>query len=146
MGDGLLAIFTLDDDFDVCRSALDAAEEALGRIAELNAARAESGLPVLVFNLALHLGDVSYGNIGARERLDFTVVGPAVNEASRIEAMCRSLERDLVISSSFARAGGRCTDRLVSLGRYALRGVREPQELFTLLPRDDAPPSEDGSD
>ena len=146
MGDGLLAIFTLDDDFDVCRSALDAAEEALGRIAELNAARAEGGLPVLVFNLALHFGDVSYGNIGARERLDFTVVGPAVNEASRIEAMCRSLERDLVISSSFARAGGRCTDRLVSLGRYALRGVREPQELFTLLPRDDAPPAEGGTD
>ena len=138
MGDGLLAIFKLEDAENVCRSALDAAEKALRRIAMLNAARAADGLPVLVFNLALHLGDVSYGNIGARDRLDFTVVGPAVNEASRIEAMCRSLERDLIVSSSFAEASRGCTDRLVSLGRYALRGVRAPQELFTLLPREAA--------
>ena len=139
MGDGLLAIFKLDRDADVCRSALYAAEEALGRVDALNVARAKGGMPVLAFNLALHLGDVSYGNIGARDRLDFTVVGPAVNEASRIEAMCRSLERNLTVSSSFAAAGGRFTDRLISLGRYALRRVRAPQELFTLLPRDDGP-------
>ena len=82
-----------------------------------------------------------YGNIGARDRLDFTVVGPAVNEASRIEAMCRGLEQNLVISSAFAEAAKGSTDRLVSLGRYALRGVRKPQELFTLdVPEDVSAP------
>ena len=74
-----------------------------------------------------------YGNIGSPERLDFTVVGPAVNETSRIAAMCRSVERDVLLSSAFAAAvdaGER--QRIISVGRYALRGVGRPQELFTL--------------
>jgi len=84
------------------------------------------------FGLALHLGEVLYGNIGASERLDFTVVGPAVNEASRIQALCRPLERNVLISDAFRRAAGDGTCKLESLGFHALRGVREPQELFTL--------------
>jgi adenylate cyclase len=132
MGDGLLAIFNLDDDTASCMAALNAAENALDRVEKLTAARRTSGLPVSEFSIGLHLGDVMYGNIGARNRLDFTVVGPAVNEASRIEALSRGLEQDLVISSAFAAAAKGSTDRLVSLGRYALRGVRKPQELFTL--------------
>ena len=83
------------------------------------------------FGLALHLGEVFYGNIGASDRLDFTVIGPAVNEASRIQALCRSLDRDVLISGSFQEiAGG--TSGLESLGFHALRGVQEPQELFGL--------------
>ena len=82
--------------------------------------------------LALHLGDVLYGNIGARERLDFTVVGPAVNEASRIQTLCRPLERNVLISASFHEIACACHGELQSLGFHALRGVREPQELFTL--------------
>ena len=141
MGDGLLAIFTLDDDAESCRAALNAAERALHRVEKLTAARKASGLPVSEFSIGLHLGEVMYGNIGARDRLDFTVVGPAVNEASRIEAMCRGLEQNLVISSAFAKAAKGSTDRLVSLGRYALRGVRKPQELFTLeVPEDVSAP------
>lgn len=132
MGDGLLAIFNLGHDVKSCGGALDAAERVLQRVAKLTAARRASGLPVSEFYIGLHLGDVMYGNIGARDRLDFTVVGPAVNEASRIESMCRALDRNLVVSSAFAEAADRSTDRLVSLGRYALRGVRQPQELFTL--------------
>ncbi len=133
MGDGLLAIFQFRDDGQSCKAALEAADHVGGRVAKLTAARKEAGLPVSEFRLALHLGDVMYGNIGARNRLDFTVVGPAVNEVSRIESMCRALERNIVVSSAFAEAAGGATDRLVSLGRYALRGVRRPQELFTLV-------------
>ena len=74
-----------------------------------------------------------YGNIGSPERLDFTVVGPAVNEVARIAAMCRSVERDVLLSPAFAEAAhDEDRARLVSVGRYALRGVGRPQELYTL--------------
>ncbi len=132
MGDGLLAIFNLSDDAESCSAALDAAGKVVERISELIARRRAGGLPVAEFRIALHLGDVMYGNIGARNRLDFTVVGPAVNEVSRIESMCRALEQNLVVSQAFAEAADHSRDRLVSLGRYALRGVRKSQELFTL--------------
>ena len=97
MGDGLLAIFTLGDDAESCSAALNAAERALQRIGELTTARKARGLPASEFYIGLHLGEVMYGNIGARDRLDFTVVGPAVNEVSRMEAMCRSLEPNLIV-------------------------------------------------
>jgi adenylate cyclase len=77
---------------------------------------------------------VFYGNIGSFDRLDFTVVGPAVNEASRIAAMCRALDQDVLLSPAFAEAAGPGRRRLVSVGRYALRGVQRPQELYTLDP------------
>ncbi len=138
LGDGLLAIFRLEGQSDVCGVAVSAAESAFARVTELNSRRAKDSLPVTKFRLGLHLGDVLYGNVGSDDRLDFTVVGPAVNEVSRIENMCRSLDRDLIISSAFVEAAGACTSRIVSLGRYALRGVREPQELFTLVPPESA--------
>jgi adenylate cyclase len=74
---------------------------------------------------------VFYGNVGSIERLDFTVLGPAVNEVSRIAAMCRSAEQPVLVSEAFANVEG-MRRRLVSVGRYALRGVAQPQELFTL--------------
>jgi adenylate cyclase len=77
---------------------------------------------------------VFYGNVGSVDRLDFTVVGPAVNETSRIAAMCRSLDQHVLLSPAFAEAAGPSRQRLVSVGRYALRGVRRPQELYTLDP------------
>ena len=81
------------------------------------------------------IGEVFYGNIGSVERLDFTVVGPAVNEVSRIAAMCRSVDR-AVLSSDFADATPQPERAaLVSVGRYALRGVGRAQELFTLDPQ-----------
>ena len=86
----------------------------------------------LISGLALHIGDVFYGNIGSKERLDFTVIGPAVNEVSRIAAMCRRVDQPLLVSSGFAAALGETRDRLVSVGRYALRGVGRAQELFTI--------------
>ena len=99
-----------------------------------NERRAEQGKPTTGFYLSLHVGEVLYGNIGSRDRLDFTVVGPAVNEVARIEAMCRSLDQWVIVSAAFAQAAGEARDRLVGLGRYALRGVRRPEELFTIDP------------
>jgi adenylate cyclase len=131
MGDGILAAFDGAED-DACRRALDAAETATAAVAQLNRARSAAGLPVTGFTLALHQGEVLYGNVGSRDRLDFTVIGPAVNELSRIQAMSRSLDQPILVSARFATACGDQRDRLVSLGRYALRGVGRPQELFTL--------------
>ncbi len=110
------------------------------RVAALNALRAAAGLPVTGVYLGLHVGEVFYGNVGSRDRLDFTVVGPAVNEASRIQAMCRAAERDVLLSAAFvAAAGAEDRARFVSVGRYALRGVARPQELFTLDQAGSAP-------
>jgi adenylate cyclase len=102
-------------------------------VADLNERRALAGLPVTHPYLGLHIGAVFYGNIGSPDRLDFTVIGPAVNEVSRIAAMCRSAEREVLVSSAFVQAAGpQDRARLVSVGRYALRGVARPAELFTL--------------
>ncbi len=133
MGDGILGTFALDTAENACRRALAAGDAAFAGLAEVNKRRSAAGLPITRFDLALHIGEVFYGNIGSAERLDFTVVGPAVNELARIEAMGRSLEQEVILSSAFAASAGESRGRLVSLGRYALRGVSEPQELFTLL-------------
>ena len=112
-------------------AALAAATVARTEVTALNVRRARDGLPVTDMYLGLNVGEVFYGNVGSTERLDFTVVGPAVNEASRIAAMCRSVEQPVLVSKAFANVDG-IRGRLVSIGRYALRGVAQPQELFTL--------------
>ena len=104
-------------------------------IKAVNERRAAGNHPVTSVYLGLHIGEVFYGNIGSEDRLDFTVVGPAVNEASRIAAMCRSVDRSVVLSSEFAAATPEPErSKLVSVGRYALRGVGRAEELFTLDP------------
>jgi adenylate cyclase len=133
IGDGILAIFAAADRARACAAALTAATAARSEVAALNLRRARDGLPVTDMYLGLHVGEVFYGNIGSIERLDFTVVGPAVNETSRIAAMCRSVEQPVLVSEAFANVEG-MHGRLVSVGRYALRGVGQPQELFTLDP------------
>jgi len=104
------------------------------RIAALNERRSAAGLPVTDTHLALHLGELLYGNLGSPRRLDFTVLGPAVNEAARMETLCGSLDQHVVVSAAFADAAGAARSRLVSLGRYAMKGVARPQELFTPRP------------
>jgi adenylate cyclase len=133
IGDGTLAIFTADNRANACGAALSAAIAARAGIVELNRQRVADGKPITDMYLGLHVGEVFYGNVGSRERLDFTVVGPAVNEASRIAAMCRSVDQPVLMSSAFADVDD-MRRRLVSVGRYALRGVARPQELFTLDP------------
>ncbi len=134
IGDGILAVFSKGDAEARCRQALAAAADARERVTKLNAARTAAGKPATNFYLGLHVGEVFFGNIGSVDRLDFTVVGPAVNETSRIAAMCRSLDQPMLLSSAFAGAAPGCREQLVSVGRYALRGVARPQELFTLDP------------
>jgi len=133
IGDGTLAIFTAEDCTHACSAALSAAIAARERIAELNKRRQADGKPTTEMYLGLHVGEVFYGNVGSRERLDFTVIGPAVNEASRIAAMCRSVDQPVLMSSAFANVDG-IKECLISVGRYALRGVAHPQELFTFDP------------
>jgi adenylate cyclase len=131
IGDGVLAIFTAADREHACAAALGAAIAARQEVVELKGRRAAAGQPVTDMYLGLHVGEVYYGNIGSHERLDFTVIGPAVNEVSRIAAMCRSVDQPLLISATFAEVGD-IKRQLVSVGRFALRGVSHPQELFTL--------------
>lgn len=105
------------------------------RIHELNERRRSESRPISSVRLGLHLGDVLFGNIGSDTRLDFTVVGPTVNEVNRIVAMCRSVDRDVLASADFVAALPAAESaRFVSVGRFALRGVRRAQELFTLDP------------
>jgi adenylate cyclase len=133
MGDGMLAIFPFDDtrQQETCRLALDAASEAMATIDRMNRARGEAGKRVGRVDLALHLGEVLYGNVGAADRLDFTVIGPAVNEVSRIEALCEPLGRNVLVSAELAAAAGE-DRRLALLGRHTLRGVREARAIYGL--------------
>jgi len=132
IGDGVLAIFPAEERDRACAAALDAATMARQAVEALNVRRAGQDLPTTDMYLGLHIGEVFYGNIGSKERLDFTVIGPAVNEVSRIAAMCRSVDQPVLLSAAFAASLADQRHRFVSVGRYALRGVGRPQELFTL--------------
>ena len=145
IGDAALAIFPIGssecrgghgpDAVQACENALAAVNEARTRMAAVNHQRAERGRELLSFGLGLHLGEVTYGNIGTADRLEFTVVGAAANEAARIEGLCKEIKTDVLVSAAFAeRLSG---DRFVSVGRHALRGVDGEVELFT-LPEDGA--------
>jgi adenylate cyclase len=135
IGDGVLAMFTSENMSVAKRAALRAEHRFRNNIDVVNARRSGEGRPVTTAHVGLHIGEVLYGNIGSDDRLDFTVVGPAVNEVSRIASMCRSVDRELLTSSAF-RNGLDATGRnyLVSTGRFALRGIGGAQDLYTLDP------------
>jgi adenylate cyclase len=134
LGDGMLAAFAFDEAgrVETCRRALDAAADAMQALDALNAARAGAGKPVAAVDLALHLGEVLYGNVGAADRIDFTIIGPAVNEVARIETLCETLGRKVLVSAALAAASEGCGARLEPLGHHVLRGVREAREIFAL--------------
>jgi adenylate cyclase len=130
MGDGLLAIFPVAGDAAaVCRAALAAAATFRAEVTKLNAAVGDDPAARLRFGLALHIGEVLYGNIGGGNRLDFTAIGPAVNLAARLEKLARDLNRAVIASGSFAAA---CPQAFVPLGELTLRGVSAPQPAFGL--------------
>src|SRR5262249_21290174 len=116
IGDGVLAIFPAKEPRHACAAALNAAQLARRSVRALNANRAAQGLPATDMYLGLHIGEVFYGNIGSRERLDFTVIGPAVNEVSRIAAMCRSVDQPVLVSAAFAASAATEPSPFVSVG------------------------------
>jgi len=129
IGDAMLAIFPLDGELpgERVRLAVGAALEALENVELINRGRAAESKRLVRLGIALHIGDVAYGNIGAPSRLDFTVIGPAVNKVVRIEALSKNLDRALLVSTDFAQA---CTYPFASLGFHPLRGIPEPEEIF----------------
>jgi len=132
IGDAMLAIFPIGADATrTCAAALSAAGQAQAALTEENARRQRADRPRIDYGLALHVGDVMYGNIGSDTRLDFTVIGPAVNLTARIESMCRQLGRQLLLSADFVQAGKVAAQ---SLGAYSLKGVGADQEIFAPAP------------
>lgn len=137
MGDAILATFAPGatgegaDEAAACTAALDAAVEAQAAVAAVNAGHRADGKPEMPLDQALHLGTLMYGNVGTEQRLDFTVIGPAINEASRMEALCQPLDVPITISRSFADATGD-PGRFRSLGEQTLRGLSAPREIFTV--------------
>ena len=133
IGDSVLAIFAIDDpdekEPDACARALAAAGAASRQFETVNQERATEGAPSMEFGIALHRGDLTYGNIGTTKRLDFTVIGSAVNEASRIESLSKTLHRQILISSKFRNS---VPDPMTSLGHHSLRGVTGEREIFGL--------------
>ena len=130
LGDGILAIFpvpTAAAERRCCAQALEAAIEARQNLLELNARRADIGKEALDFGTALHVGEVTYGNIGSPDRLDFTVIGETVNLASRIEGLCKTLGEPILCSKAM---NGPLGSELRSVGAKAIRGVPDPVDLF----------------
>ncbi len=133
IGDAMLAIFPCEAGegavCDACDKAVVAAEAAVASVEALNRARAMKAKAPIHCGVAVHVGEVMYGNIGAADRLDFTVIGPAVNLVSRLEQLSAELEQAVVVSTPVMRASRR---EFRSLGRHRLKGIAEPQEAFTL--------------
>ena len=131
MGDGVLAIFPVlgAPPRIACDAALNAVAAARSGMAHLDEARRGQGLEPLPFGVALHLGQVLWGNIGAADRLDFTAIGPAVNLVSRLEGLCRPLDKAVLVSGAFA---AETTAPLIPLGSHALRGIAAPCAVFTV--------------
>jgi adenylate cyclase len=131
IGDGVLAIFPVVGGAPrgACDSALRAVLAARAGMAHLDEARRGQGLQPLPFGAALHLGEILWGNIGAADRLDFTAIGPAVNLVSRLEGLCRPLDKAVLVSGTFAAETG---VPLIPLGTHALRGIALPCAVFTV--------------
>ncbi len=128
IGDGLLAIFPLSEP-NAGANLLHAVTEARQAMIALNARNDGTGRAPLNYGIGVHVGDVMYGNIGSSTRLDFTVIGPAVNMASRLEALTKQLGRTVLLSRDFADlVGGQF--ELERVGKHDVRGFSEPIELF----------------
>jgi adenylate cyclase len=131
IGDGVLAIFPIAGGSPraACDAALRAVAAARAGMAHLDEMRCRDGLPPLRFGVALHLGEMLWGNIGAADRLDFTAIGPSVNLVSRLEGLCKLLDQAVLISGTLA---AETAMPLIPLGTYALRGIASPCTVFTL--------------
>ncbi|KRB60640.1 adenylate cyclase [Rhizobium sp. Root708] len=132
MGDSVLAIFPVDtaDVADACGRALAAAKSGMRATEELNQNRIERGDPAIEIDIALHVGEVFYGNVGASRRLDFTAIGSAVNEAARIETLADTVGHSLLASAVFA---AQASDGFRPVGTFSLKGVGRPTDVFAWI-------------
>ncbi|PJG55557.1 adenylate/guanylate cyclase domain-containing protein [Bradyrhizobium forestalis] len=128
IGDGLLAIFPLHEP-NACANLLHAVAEARKAMAALNERNSATGRAPLNYGIGVHVGDVMYGNIGSSSRLDFTVIGPAVNMASRLEALTKKVGKNVLLSRDFAELVAKQFE-LEHVGRHEVRGFSDPIELF----------------
>ncbi len=133
IGDAMLIVFPIEGDTcaqTACRAALEAALDARNSLATLNHMRRRHGEPEIEFGVGLNIGEVVYGNVGAPDRLDFTVMGPAVNRTARLESLTRELGHDILFSREFA---DRLDRQVLNLGHHAMKGIAEPQMVYALL-------------
>lgn len=130
IGDGVLTIFRADPDTaDACRRAHEATKEIARTLANFKPAGASEGQPVIGFAIGLHVGEVAYGNVGGRRRLDFTVLGTAVNYASRLQDLAKRIGNPVLVSSDFAAC---LPEPLADLGSHPLRGIGRAERVFAL--------------
>ena len=135
MGDGVLSVFAIpapEDRAEQCRKAALAAQDVLGGLVTLNDERAQAAKPRLDLGIGINVGTVSYGNIGSPGRLDFTVLGSAVNVASRVEGLTKTIGDRVLATATVAAHGG---DLFSSRGLHEVRGLAEPIEIFGLVDR-----------
>jgi adenylate cyclase len=132
IGDAMLIVFPIDDNSSrqtACKAAIDAAIDAQSTLASLNHRRRRHGQPEIEFGVGLNVGEVVYGNVGAPDRLDFTVMGPAVNRTARLESLTKELDRNILFSKEFAEL---IDDPVQSFGEHKMKGIAEPQAVFAL--------------
>lgn len=132
LGDGLLAIFPVQDAMFLplaCAGALRAAQDALADMDRMNAGREAADMAPIRFGVGLHVGTVTYGNVGTLDRLDFTVIGPAVNRCARLQSLTKEAGVPILASAEF---NANCPHPLRPVGRYSMRGIEEPQDVFTV--------------
>ena len=132
IGDGVMAYFPAEDALFlpmVTGAALGAARRLMSDIEAANEARATGGREPLRFGIGLHVGPVTFGNVGTEDRLDFTVIGGAVNRAARLESLTKQLGVPVLASAEFNEV---CMVPMKPLGSHRLRGVPDPVEVFTL--------------
>ena len=133
VGDGVMAIFPIDPhdrpEVDMCRAAISAARDAVLRIAKVNVDRTDKMLPTLALGIGLHRGEVMYGNVGTQDRLDMTVTGPAVNEAARLESLCKRLAIPILLSSRFNDVA---VEKLAFVGEHHVPGIEGAMPVYAL--------------
>ena len=132
IGDAMLIVFPIDDNTSrqtACQAAIDAAIDAQSTLASLNHRRRRHGQPEIEFGVGLNVGEVVYGNVGAPDRLDFTVMGPAVNRTARLESLTKELDSNILFSKEFSEL---IDDPVQSFGEHSMKGIVEPQPVFAL--------------
>ena len=132
IGDAMLIVFPIEGNMNkknACDAAIDAALDAQTTMQTLNHQRRRHGEPEIEFGVGLNVGEVIYGNVGAPDRLDFTVMGPAVNRTARLESLTKELDRNILFSREFAEL---IDDPVQSVGEHNMKGIAEPQAVFAL--------------